>query len=104
MKPRSQSVRTGVQSWTALLFVLVMAVCGFVQVVHTHDGPANDARPNSSATHCLSCVASHSVAVKAEVSFTPVLAVQPETLLNQEVQLVSQLILFSSFIRPPPAS
>jgi hypothetical protein len=104
MKPHSQFARNGVQQWTGFLVVLVMAVFGFVQAVHVHDGPANDARPNAPATHCASCVAAHSAAVKAEVSFAPVLSQQPGTTFTAEPQLKAQLVLFTSFIRPPPKS
>ncbi len=104
MKPYSQFARNGVQRWAALLMVLVIAVFGIVEVVHVHDGPANDARPNSPATHCATCVAAHSAAVKAEASFAPVLSFQPGTTFTNEPQLESRLVFFSSFIRPPPAS
>lgn len=102
MKLHSQSARGGVQQWTALLFVLVMAVFGFVQAVHAHDGPTSDLRPNAPVTHCATCVASHSTAVRAEVSFAPVLALQPGTLLLSEPQLQSRLPIFGLYTRPPP--
>jgi hypothetical protein len=101
MKPSNQFVRNGVHRWTALLFVLVIAVFGVVQAAHTHDGISKDGVPNT-PTHCASCVASHSVAVTAEVSFRPVLALQPGTILCAEPQLESRQLLFTSFTRPPP--
>jgi hypothetical protein len=104
MRPHSQFARNGVHHWTAFVVVLVMASFGFLQAVHAHDSPANDARPNAPATHCASCVAAHSVAVKAEASFAPALSQQPGTTFTAEPQLKAQLVLFTSFIRPPPAS
>jgi hypothetical protein len=104
MKPHSQFARNGVQHWTAFFVVLVMVVFGFVQAVHVHEGRANDARPNAPSTHCVSCVAVHSAAIKAEVSFAQVLSQQPGTTFTAEPQLEAQLVLFTSFIRPPPAT
>jgi hypothetical protein len=102
MKPVSQFDRKRLFKLGALLLVLVVAVFGFVQAVHVHDGLATDDNPASAATHCLICVASHSAPVVTTVSFTPTLAPAATVTPASDPQLSSQLIIPSAFIRPPP--
>jgi hypothetical protein len=102
MKPNSQFDHGRFQKWSALLLVLVVAVFGFVQAVHVHDGLATDDNPASAATHCLICVASHSAPVVTTVSFTPTFAPSAVVTPAAEPQLSSQLVIPSAFIRPPP--
>jgi hypothetical protein len=103
MKPNRQFARCAIRRHTALLFVLVIAVFGFVQAVHFHRGLTDDGLPNPAAAHCSSCVASHSVAVTTDLSFRPVLAHQPGTVQFAEPQLEACLVIFTAFTRPPPS-
>jgi len=104
MKPCSQSVYgNGARCWVALLLVLATAVFGFAQAVHMHRGLADESLPNGTTTHCMLCVASHSAAVTADISFAPVLTYQAIPVLVAEPQLESRLVVFTSFTRPPPA-
>ena len=103
MKPNSQTDRSTFLKWNALLLVLVVAVFGFVQAVHVHDGlPTND-EPGSPTTHCLICVAAHSVPVITTVSFTPVLTLTASVTPVVDPQLTPQLVISTAFIRPPPS-
>jgi len=103
MKLHSQSDRAAFQKWIALLSVLVVAVFGFVQAVHVHDGLASDDGPNG-PTHCLICVAAHSVPVITSVSLAPALAFTAKLVASCDPQLDSQLVIRTSFSRPPPQS
>lgn len=102
MKPKSQFDRTWLLKWTAMLFVLVVAVGGFVQAVHMHDGLAPGDGPVAPASHCLICVAAHSAPVITTISFAPVLAITATIVAAAEPQLRSRLSIPSAFIRPPP--
>jgi hypothetical protein len=101
MKRISQSDRRYLLRWSVSLLVLVVAVFGFVQVAHMHGVLTNDDGP-SSAVHCSICLAAHSVPVITAVSFTPVLALTNTFVAVSETQQQSQLLIPSSFIRPPP--
>jgi len=87
------------QKWTALFFVLVMAAFGFVQAVHVHDAPAEQASP---ASHCSLCVVAHSAVVVTPASVAPAPVLEAAILAVSEPQLESRLQVISSFIRPPP--
>jgi hypothetical protein len=102
MKPNSQFERGRFLKWSALFLVLVVAVFGFVQAVHVHDGLATDDNPTSASTHCLICVASHSAPVVTTVSFAPALAHTATVTSVADPQLSSRLSIPSAFIRPPP--
>ena len=104
MKPHSQSDRAAFQRWAALLLVLVVALFGFVQAVHMHDGLSPDDGPSGAPTHCLICVAAHSVPVITAVSPAPVLAFTAVFVAAADPQPRSQLVIPSAFIRPPPQS
>ena len=101
MKHHNQFVGSGVRRWAALFFVLVVVAFGFAQAVHLHGLSATD-DPNSATARCTTCVASHSVAVVANISFAPVLHFQLGTVAASEPQLESRLEVFSSYSRPPP--
>lgn len=102
MKPSRQFDRLPFQKWIALLFVLVVAVFGVVQAVHVHDGLPTGDDSGSPASHCLICVAAHSVPVVTTVSLSPVLTLTAGVIPESDPQLYSQLVIFSAFIRPPP--
>jgi len=104
MKPTSQFDHERLRQWGALFLVLVVAVFGFVQAVHVHDGLTADDNPQSAATHCLICVAAHSAPVVTTVSFAPVLAYTATVTPVADPQLDAQLVIHSAFIRPPPLS
>jgi hypothetical protein len=104
MKQLFEFDRTLSRKRVALMFVLVLAVLGFVQAVHGHDGIAEKGNTTLPDSHCTFCVASHSVAVITSVSLTPALASQSGTLLVGEPQLQSNLLVFFSLIRPPPSA
>ena len=87
------------QKCTALFFVLVMAVFGFVQAVHVHDALAGQASP---ASHCSLCMVAHSAAVVTRASVAPTPVLEADMLATSEPQLESRLQVASSFIRPPP--
>ena len=102
MQSARQFGRGGLFRLGAVFLALVMAVCGFVQAVHMHDGLLTDGNPKSTASHCLICVAAHSAPLAATVSFVPIplhsVAIGPLA----DPQLQSRLIIFSASIRPPP--
>jgi len=85
-----------------MLFVLVVAVFGFVQAVHVHDGLATDDGPGAPAAHCLICVAAHSAPIVTTASLAPVLAHTATVTPVLDPQLSTQLVIPSAFIRPPP--
>ena len=103
MRPLCQFDSTLRRRWLAALCVVVMAVFGFVQAVHIHDGLASDENPRTPATHCLICVAAHSAPVATVISFAPVLAISTSVAPVLDPQLRPHLVVFSTFIRPPPS-
>src|SRR4051812_8112285 len=102
MNTSTQFPRHAALRWTALLTVLMVVVFGCAQAVHVHSRSADEGTPNSPASHCASCVASHSIAVITHVSLAPVLTYQPESILTVEPQVLSRQRIFTSFTRPPP--
>jgi hypothetical protein len=99
MKESPQFDRPLLQKWTALLFVLVMAGFGFVQAVHVHDALASQSSP---ASHCSLCVVAHSAALISPAGTAPAPVFSSAQLAVLEPQLLSQLQVASSYIRPPP--
>ena len=102
MKPRLQSDAPLLRRWLAVFCIVVMAVFGFVQAVHVHDGLAADESPSTPAAHCLICVAAHSATVVTAISLAPVLATSASVTPVLDPQVHSQLVVFTTFIRPPP--
>jgi hypothetical protein len=102
MNPNSQSDSERSRKWKALLLVLVLAVFGVVQVVHVHNGSANEDGPSSPATHCSICVAAHAVPLAPAISPAPVLTFTTHLVFVSDPELGSHLVVSSAFIRPPP--
>lgn len=102
MKSRSQMDSQLSRQCLAALCILVMAVFGFVQAVHVHDGLADNESPNGPVARCLICVAAHSAPVVTGISVAPVLIVSASVTPVLDPQLHPQLVVPSSFIRPPP--
>lgn len=87
--------------FTAAFAVLLIAGLGFVQSVHLHDELA----PSSAArSHCAICVFSHSPAVVTATGAAPAPSLDFATIKSSDPQLLSQLLVSSAFIRPPPVS
>jgi hypothetical protein len=104
MRARLKPDFTSQRRLLAALCVVVVAVFGFVQAVHVHDGLAANESPNAPSTHCLICVAAHSAPVVTAISFAPALAISASVTPVLAPQLQSQQAVASSFIRPPPVS
>ena len=96
-----QQLKSPLQKWTAVLFVLLMAGFGFVQAVHVHDVLAGQTSP---ASHCSVCVAAHNAVLVTPPSTAPLPVLSSALLDASEPQLESRLHVTSSFIRPPPQS
>jgi len=101
MKPSRQLKPPLLQTWIALLFVLVMAGFGFVQSVHVHDAMAGQSSP---ASHCSLCVVAHSAVLISPAAVAPLPAVAAIVFAVSEPQLQSRLQVAPSYIRPPPQS
>jgi len=84
----------------ALLAVVVIAAFGFIQAVHMHGGPAEQA--GHSSLHCSLCAAAHSIAVVTHAGTTVAPMMQAAIVPALDPQLQSHLHIPSSFIRPPP--
>lgn len=104
MEANGQLAVTSSRRWLAWLCVAIVAVFGFVQAVHVHDGLASDESPSAPAVHCLICVAAHSAPAVTAISFAPTLTFTANVVAVPDPQLESQLVVPSSFIRPPPQS
>jgi len=102
MNPNSQSDSERSRKWNALLLVLALAVFAVVQVVHVHNGSANEDGPSSAATHCSLCVAAHAVPFAPAISPAPVLTFNTEVVSASDPEVSSQLLVPTAFIRPPP--
>ena len=102
MKRKSQFERSLFQTWTVLLFVLVIAGFSFVQAAHMHGGATE--RPDPVASHCSLCLAVHGAAVVSEVGSAPEPTFHSTILLLSEPQFELRLRVATSFIRPPPQS
>src|SRR5689334_7538999 len=101
MKLLSQFEKPVCWRLTAAFAVLLIAGLGFVQSVHLHDELA----PSSAArSHCAICVFSHSPAVVTAAGAAPAPALDFTTISSTDPQLRSQLLVSSTFIRPPPVS
>ncbi|MDT8067813.1 MAG: hypothetical protein ROO76_06555 [Terriglobia bacterium] len=95
-----QNDRSTLRQLAATLFVLALVVFATAQLIHAHN-PANPNSPKSES-HCLLCVAAHSMAAPAQAA---VAAITFDYLIIKampEPQLYSRLSVPSFFIRPPP--
>jgi hypothetical protein len=102
MKPSHQSKPPSYQRCIALLCVLVIAGFGFVQAVHVHDELAG--QTSSPASHCSLCAVAHSAVLISPAGVAPLPVVATSMFAASEPQLLSQLQVAPSYIRPPPFS
>lgn len=92
MKPVSKS-------WKALASLLALVLVCFMTVEVAHGHPAND----PSGQHCQICAMAHMAIENHPIVFTQRIEHVVAAVIPAEARAGSRYIVFTRFIRPPPA-